>query len=1131
MKRTVLSHRQAVVGLLVLVVVATGGVFGAILLTRPAEPERTAWERVLSQIGPDGDVGLETALQAFSLAIGPLPGVAKPAGRVEEIPSGSGAVRWLMGHYDELTPEQQAAVDRYVTPAPDAIVVEPRTTATVGMAELQPAGDAPKIVLASARQPTKVLLRAPSQATAAEQYFIDLFFEVDGALEAQLGRSRTLPFTVTLNPTHIDPEGTERALAFTNPAFGFGNLEGPSRCDFFLNPELRGNIGAVNVRVVLAHEMFHCYQVGLAPNRLTWRDTAKARPWIVEGSAEWAGEAIAGPGPDGADWWGRYLSTPGTSLFKRGYDAVGFYQHIAERKVNVWKLLDKMLFASNEDAYHTGADPGGDPFLDTWASGFYRASWGNPWYADGPWSPSDKLPDVTFQVRKDHPETVETPPFTNKDWKISTKEAILHVVPNGRVRLGTPFELDFVATTPIDLCVDGKGCECPPGSTYSGPPLVTAAQPVYTALTGAVSGATIAITAQSLEDLCEPERPEASPLGVPGPGRGPMKCRQGCAASNGDPHIRTIDGHRYDFQAAGEFVLLRSPDGSVEIQARQEPYPGKPSVSYNTAVAARVNGQRVGITFDGEGFDLTLNGAPADSAKPTDLGSGAWLIPHLSSSAGAGVIFPDGTAMWAISASSYGISAMIAPADGLRSAGVGLVGPVRPGGMGVPALADGTVLASTADRHERHSQIYGRLADSWRVTAATTLFDYPNGRSTADYTVPGYPREEDEVRLDDLTPEQVAAGQKACGDFSDPLMRDQCIFDVAMTSDDTFALQYDIADDFVANGTSALDVPVASSSPVDGSALGSPPIRKIAAATAIRGQAVGPDGTLYVSIAHAGDQYELLAIDPASGAVSRRVEAKGGGRVGFAAGSVWIGEFTGSASCSITRLDPVSLAVEATIPTVCSSQGTELVASGDQVWWSDVTGIDADGKGAHLRRIDAATDLTTSDAVALPFAFGELRAAPGAIFYGDGTTGIFRLPTGATAFDPLGTIAGLWFPTREGIWTQSATTARLGTAAGGAERSLPIGGSLISADATGVYVARFDAVDASPQLWRYPVDGSSPVKLATGATLGSGVGQTQLAYFDNDPLILADGAAVKLWLVGNDPNAGADLYLQHVDLP
>src|SRR5689334_19739495 len=74
--------------------------------------------------------------------------------------------------------------------------------------------------------------------------------------------------------------------------------------------------------------------------------------------------------------------------------------------------------------------------------------------------------------------------------------------------------------------------------------------------------------------------------------------------SNGDPHLRTENGVAYDFQGAGEFILLRDPNG-LEIQTRQTPvattrttiaeqHSGLAScVSLNTAVAVRLGQHRV----------------------------------------------------------------------------------------------------------------------------------------------------------------------------------------------------------------------------------------------------------------------------------------------------------------------------------------------------------------------------------------------------------------------------------------------------------------------------------------------------------------------------------------------------------
>ena len=36
----------------------------------------------------------------------------------------------------------------------------------------------------------------------------------------------------------------------------------------------------------------------------------------------------------------------------------------------------------------------------------------------------------------------------------------------------------------------------------------------------------------------------------------------------GDPHIVTLDGHKYTFNGKGEFVLIETPDNSFTLQGR-----------------------------------------------------------------------------------------------------------------------------------------------------------------------------------------------------------------------------------------------------------------------------------------------------------------------------------------------------------------------------------------------------------------------------------------------------------------------------------------------------------------------------------------------------------------------------------
>ncbi|MCA9565720.1 MAG: hypothetical protein KC561_19620, partial [Myxococcales bacterium] len=91
--------------------------------------------------------------------------------------------------------------------------------------------------------------------------------------------------------------------------------------------------------------------------------------------------------------------------------------------------------------------------------------------------------------------------------------------------------------------------------------------------------------------------------------------------SAGDPHISTLDSLHYDFQGAGEFILVESTGESSDfvVQIRQEPWTlgSCDGVAVNTAVAMRVEGTVVAyylgdesISIDGESTTVEV-GDPA----------------------------------------------------------------------------------------------------------------------------------------------------------------------------------------------------------------------------------------------------------------------------------------------------------------------------------------------------------------------------------------------------------------------------------------------------------------------------------------------------------------------------------------
>jgi hypothetical protein len=1125
------SPRRRQVLVVAVVGLAAALVFGLLLVgqTRApaerAEGEGTAWESVLSQIGPDGEVSFETALAAFSIAIGPLPGVQIPPGAATTVASGTGAIRWLSGYRSRLTDEQRAAVDRYLAPDPDAIRVEPGHGFSGRVASVS----TELVGLGAA---------VPAARTPQEEQLLRYLDDARGEIARLLRRPLLLPYTFAIN------EKQETAdLAYTNPHFGANEAGKPSACEFRVNPSMfdtKRGYGDAEFRASMAHEMFHCFQAAAMSGLGQWNDTLTSRPWLIEGSAEWAGEALGGPSSIGRDWWTNYLRHPETRLFARGYDAVGFYLHMVERGVDPWVHLDKMMVTTNEAAYHEAADAGGEPFLDSWASGHVRETvLGNAWVANGPWSVTSHAFVAPMSVPRGDVRTIRAEPYTGFDYRISTPAEILHVQPEGHVRLADGSGFDKVVSVPLLLCVAGKACACPPGSTDTGPTFITVSQPLAAGLTGAVGGASLVMKGESFADRCEPDSsPRASGKTPVASGHKPPGCGKRCASSNGDPHLRTVDGVPYDFQAAGEFTLLDLVDGSVRVQVRQEPARGVElgSVSNNTAVAALVGNHRVGIYATTAGLELRVDGEIQAGTEAFDLGGGR--VERFDT--GIVIDLPDGTVIWATAITPYGINVLVDPATTAGSEGRGLIGRSAPG-FGIPRMPDGSGLPKPLDRHEAYASLYQRFADAWRVSDATTLFDYDAGKGTASYTIHDYPTAPKVAGLEDLDPARAADGRKTCATVADADLRDECAFDVVLTGDPGYVRSYAATEQVRDHGSVGVDTPVE---------LARPPVEVLPVVHQLAGSALAPDGTLYLSVAMADRSGRVLAIDPLTGQILRQVETTGAGEVAVSAGSVWVGEFSAAATggfqpCSISRLDRDTLIARATIPTACHRvwSRTNLAAVGDEVWYVDPTAADASGGSGSVRRIDAATNDVTGHGIPLPFADGTLWATSSALFYGDATKGQFRLRPGETAFTPIGPAGGTGSPhvylAGDGLWADADGQFSLYTSASSPAGTLDLqdadGGTPIAADGVSVYVER-TAADGGNELWRRYLDGRMPTRLAVvPRTVATGFGPTTLSYFDEGlvpTFIVGQSSVAKLWVaISREAPAESLILVQGARLP
>lgn len=248
-----------------------------------------------------------------------------------------------------------------------------------------------------------------------------------------------------------------------------------------------------------------------------------------------------------------------------------------------------------------------------------------------------------------------------------------------------------------------------------------------------------------------------------------------CGDTNGDPHLRTFDGLRYDFQAVGEFIAARNPAGTYEIQVRQEPWLESRQVSMNTAVAFRVGKDRVEIRA-GKTLALFINGkhAPISAIELPDGGK-------LEVAGNATVVrWPDGSEAFVRSVGPWGLAISAQPAEAHAGKLEGLLGDADG-----ESKNDLRARASTTTIRPTHKDLYPAFADSWRISDKTSLFTYQQGKRTASYTDHSFPDElNDPKRLPGY-----AAAERFCKSLgvTDVQVLANCALDMAITGRPEFA--------------------------------------------------------------------------------------------------------------------------------------------------------------------------------------------------------------------------------------------------------------------------------------------------------------------------------------------------------
>lgn len=264
--------------------------------------------------------------------------------------------------------------------------------------------------------------------------------------------------------------------------------------------------------------------------------------------------------------------------------------------------------------------------------------------------------------------------------------------------------------------------------------------------------------------------------GDPGTGGG-----RGTGGSYGDPHVVSFDGGSFGFHAAGDYVLAESTQDTFAVHGRYVRRPGTTAISLNLAVAARVGTSVIafGDTATAERRDplvATLDGQPLalTPGMRTTLPGGAVLT--FTTTGGAAVRWPDGTVLaagrWA------GDNVFVTLAEARYGKVRGVLGDADGNPRNDLTARDGTVVRDLRDR----AQLYGSFAASWRVTGQASLL-----RSVlpADRVTPADPVDNPSVAA--LPADARTRAEAACAALRPGAGREQCLIDVGVTGDETYA--------------------------------------------------------------------------------------------------------------------------------------------------------------------------------------------------------------------------------------------------------------------------------------------------------------------------------------------------------
>ena len=236
-----------------------------------------------------------------------------------------------------------------------------------------------------------------------------------------------------------------------------------------------------------------------------------------------------------------------------------------------------------------------------------------------------------------------------------------------------------------------------------------------------------------------------------------VTCSPVMGRSYGDPHLTTFDGVSNSFQTVGEFIMVKSASGNMEVQVRQKATSDEISVS--TAIAMNVAGDRVAI-YGKDAPDGNTTTPLRINGEIIYLEDATYYLPHggtITAGGGRGlsrdtytINWPTGETVKVAGTSQMNIAVNVFPCGDRYSGILGNANNDRsddfnPRGMnsgfGDVASRDFGDSRVSDDMQRQYLAFLSKdFAMSWRITPEESLFDYGFNQSTYTFTDLSYPR-------------------------------------------------------------------------------------------------------------------------------------------------------------------------------------------------------------------------------------------------------------------------------------------------------------------------------------------------------------------------------------------------------